>query len=182
MTPTSKLDALVLIDAAVHHVWAFNPGCLAAKVQFLSAERDGVEQITEILTSHNRIQTLHIVTQGNSESVQLGSTHLTLFNLDGYGWQLQQWGEALAPDGTIVLYGYSADSAANTNFALSAPFLDRLRLLTGANIVTATHQFHSNPLLLALLSPPPAAESSHRSAATALLHLFLKQCRAAMPQ
>jgi hypothetical protein len=141
----SSGSVLVLIDAPVYsQVLESFDGIFPvdAEVQILAAERDGVEQVTEILRMRE-VHTLHIVATNSAKSLQLGSTQLTLFNLDCYGWQLQQWGEALASDATIYLY--SCNDAANT--ALSAPFLHRLCLLTGANIMTADHAAHHDALL-----------------------------------
>lgn len=124
---------LVFIDATAHDLQLMADVAPEAEVLTLTAEQDGIEQITTALAGRSGLQTLHIVSFGGSGSLQLGSTQLTLFNLDRYGWQLQQWGESLVPGAEIVFYDFVGSAEAVTS-QFSAPFLNRLHLLTGANI------------------------------------------------
>lgn len=102
----------------------------------LAAEQDGILQITAALSQRIGLKSLHIVSSGNSGSLQLGAAQLTLFNLDRYGWELQQWGESLTAEAEIVLHQAAAEGF--TQF--SEAFLSRLQLLTGAKITLAKAQ------------------------------------------
>ncbi|MFM7423835.1 MAG: DUF4347 domain-containing protein [Elainella sp.] len=130
---------LVFIDATAHDLQLTAYVAPEAEVMILTAEQDGIEQITTALTGRSGLQILHIVSFSGSGSLQLGSTQLTLFNLDQYGWQLQQWGESLVPGAEIVFYDFVGSAEAVTS-QFSAPFLSRLRLLTGANIALMNRQ------------------------------------------
>ncbi len=107
---------------------------LAAKPELLNltAEQDGILQITAALSQRSGLSSLHLVSSGEAGSLQLGATQLTLFNLDRYGWELQQWGESLAAEAEIVLHeGWPIEGLASQ---FSGAFLSRLHLLTGAKI------------------------------------------------
>ena len=134
MERSLTLASLVFIDAAVSNHYVAQ-GSSKAESLVLRADQDGIDQITAALTACQSIRSLHIIALGSPSSLQLGSTYLTLFNLDRYGWQLQQWGEALAANAKIVLQSCQLP-AANTP-PVSRSLLTRLHLLTGANIVAS---------------------------------------------
>lgn len=140
MARSSTSTALVFIDSASDAYPILAAGDLPeAEWVFLDADRDGVEQITQVLANRSGLQSLHIVFSGSPGHLKLGSAQLTLFNLDHYGWQLQQWGEALGPNATILLYSANSAAANGAVVSLSVPFLIRLGLLTGANITPSRH-------------------------------------------
>jgi hypothetical protein len=130
---------LVFVDATAYDLQITADVAPSAEVLTLTADQDGIEQITAALAGRSGLQTLHIVSFGGSGSLQLGKTQLTLFNLDRYGWQLQQWGESLEPGAEIVFYDFVGSTEAVAS-QFSAPFLSRLRLLTGANIALLNQQ------------------------------------------
>lgn len=138
MAYRSPLTALVVIDPAVadackndNHI-LLQTSLADAEVLLLDAHRDGVTQITEALATLTNLERLHLVA-ASSDGLQLGSTKLTLFNLERYGWQLQQWGESFAPHAQMPVYGYQ-EADPTLIASLSAPFLNRLCLLTGAKV------------------------------------------------
>jgi hypothetical protein len=133
MARSSSLN-LVFVDATINALQIGTGNVVPqAEVLTLTADQDGIEQITAALAARSHIQSLHILSLGGSGSLQLGATQLTLFNLDRYGWQLQQWGESLIPGAEIVFHDLASTSDASTS-QFSAPFLNRLHLLTGAKI------------------------------------------------
>jgi hypothetical protein len=139
----SPLTALVVIDPVVADTCRNNYQILLqntlshAKVLMLDAHSDGVTQITKALANLTDLECLHLVA-ASFNGLQLGSTKLTLFNLDRYGWQLQQWGNSFTPKAEIRVYG---DQAADSSVisSLSTPFLNRLCLLTGAKVTVINH-------------------------------------------
>lgn len=136
MARSSTLTNLVFLDAALNTDQILIQKILPeAEVVVLDADRDGIEQITVALANRRGLQSLHIVFQGDPSSLQLGSTHLTLFSLDRYGWQLQQWGESLAANAQILLHCSETSNVGDPDMArLPMGLLNRLRLLTGARI------------------------------------------------
>ena len=137
--PTAILFVDPCVDLTVNHLSVL-PTQMASKAELLelAADQDGVEQITEALRERRGLQCLHIVASGGLGSLQLGTAQLTLFNLDRYGWELQQWGEALLAGAEIVFH--EELSAENGASQLSGGFLSRLHLLTGAKIRLAEAQ------------------------------------------
>jgi hypothetical protein len=138
MPRSSHPTALLFVDptASLPNL----PAQIAPKAELLAldADQDGVEQITMALSRRTGLQRLHIVSSCRAGSLQLGKTQLTLFNLDRYGWELQQWGESLAAEAEIVFHegaGLDADDlSSQVSGQFSSMFLNRLHLLTGAKI------------------------------------------------
>ncbi|MBW4466712.1 MAG: DUF4347 domain-containing protein [Pegethrix bostrychoides GSE-TBD4-15B] len=138
MPRSSQPTALLIIDAA-RPTWTAAVPCLpkghAPKLERLelAAEQDGILQVTAALSNRTGLKSLHIAASGQAGSLQLGTAQLTLFNLDRYGWELQQWGESLMTGAQIVLHEGTAGSTSQ----FSSAFLSRLQLLTGAKITVA---------------------------------------------
>jgi hypothetical protein len=126
---------LVFIDPAVEDASLMSSEIPAeAETITLDANRDGLEQMTEVLADCQGIDQLHIVSSGSLSSLQLGASYLTRFNLNRYGWHLQAWGEALAPHAQIVLHGCIAPSQQDITLS------QYLSLLTGAKVMLASHE------------------------------------------
>jgi hypothetical protein len=124
--------SLIFIDSALNNEQFLSTISLpAAETIVLDANRDGLEQITEVLAGRQGIGNLYIVSQGCASSLQLGSSYLTRFNLDRYGWHLQAWGEALVPNAHITLYACTAFGEHDQTL------VQRLSLLTSAQVSLA---------------------------------------------
>ncbi len=117
-TPLASSDRLEHVQSPNHLFW-------------LDLDLDGVEQITETLSLHDQLTSLHLVFQEGETALKLGTTVLQQKSLDKYGWQFQQWGEALATGATIVLHGLSE------TFEADQPVLQQWGLLVGASVVLA---------------------------------------------
>ena len=74
------------------------------EVWVLDAERDGVEQISDILARFRDVDTLHLVGPGTASAIQLGSTWLDPQSVAGYAGPIARWNEALAEGGTLLLH------------------------------------------------------------------------------
>jgi len=111
------------------------------RIFYLDAERDGVDQITEVLASCTDISSVHILSHGSSGSLILGSTHLGADNLDTYAGQLRLWGGALTEDADVLLYGCNVADG-----ELGMAFVSKLAELTGADIA-ASDDLTGHPLL-----------------------------------
>jgi RHS repeat-associated protein len=75
------------------------------EVCLLDPERDGVQQITQVLATRRLIETIHLVSHGSAGRIQLGSVDLSVESIDKYSLELQQWSEKLAPGAELVIYG-----------------------------------------------------------------------------
>lgn len=144
----STPNTLVFIDAAVDEAQSLANGVIpGAKVILLDPERDGVEQITEILKRRTNVSSVHIISHGSPGCLSIGTTQLCLDNLDRYVSDWQIWLAAFSPKSGIheasdlLLYGCNiADGE------VGVAFLKRLHQLTGANIAASTQRTGNSTL------------------------------------
>lgn len=96
---------IAFIDPTVPNYQTLLEG-IHPSIQFvvLDSNKNGVQQITDTLTD-GRYSAVHIISHGNSGSIQIGSSHLGYDNITEYPDELQQWRDALTPDADILLYG-----------------------------------------------------------------------------
>lgn len=71
----------------------------------LDAGRDGVREITRALAGYTGLDAVHILSHGSVGSLTLGSTRLDAATLRDHAVELAAWGDSLAEDGDILLYG-----------------------------------------------------------------------------
>ncbi|MBF0270121.1 MAG: DUF4347 domain-containing protein [Alphaproteobacteria bacterium] len=103
------------------------------EVHVLDANQDGLSQIAEALNGRSNIDAIHIVSHGAEGEVELGNMALSLSNLDPRGAELQQIASSLSANGDILLYGCDV-----ANGAIGNVFVERLGLITGADIAAST--------------------------------------------
>ncbi|MFN6536066.1 MAG: DUF4347 domain-containing protein [Nostoc sp. EkiNYC01] len=95
----------------------------------LSAQGDGVEQITGVLKQRQNVETVHIVSHGAPGCLYLGNSQLSLDTLKDYASQLQGCSrESL----NLVLYGCNVAAG-----DAGEEFLHKLHSLTGAKIAAS---------------------------------------------
>ncbi len=102
------------------------------KVVVLDANRNGVEQITEVLANYNNLDSVQILSHGDSAVLQLGNDSLDNGNIESYENQLQQWGKALSENGDILLYGCNVAQGEQ-----GQAFINRLGEMTAADIAAS---------------------------------------------
>jgi len=124
-------DPRALIDAAGP---ADGPGSVSnLEVVTIDSDGDGIAQITDYLLDARDIAAIHVFSHGASGSLQLGGARLDSDALDAYATQLAVWGEALAEDADILLYGCSVADGRQ-----GAAFVKDLAARTGADIAAST--------------------------------------------
>ena len=101
-------------------------------VILLDPNRNGIEQITEVIIKGN-YSNVHIVSHGNSGSLQIGKTLLNLQSLETYRPLLSQWAKALTDDAEILLYGCNVASDLQ-----GEQFVKQLSKITGKDIAAST--------------------------------------------
>ncbi len=127
---------IVIIDGSVDDIQQLlddlNASDRDVEVFVLDSERDGIDQITEILDGRSDVESLHIVSHGTDGGVQLGNFWLTEANLDGYAGQIASWQGSLAGEADILFYG--CDLAGNQ---AGQNLVESLSALTGADIAAS---------------------------------------------
>ncbi|MBC7819334.1 MAG: DUF4347 domain-containing protein, partial [Planctomycetaceae bacterium] len=98
---------LVFVDVAVEDYQTLLAGVdPRAEVFLLDANRDGVEQMLEVLSQRSGLNAIHIVSHGSMGELKLGQATLNLDSMhDRYAEQLGGIGQALAADADILIYG-----------------------------------------------------------------------------
>ena len=79
----------------------------------LSADEDGIEQITRSLSDLSGVDAIHIVSHGDGEGIQLGNTRLDLDSVSGYAGDIASWGQSLYGDADLLIYGCDLASTAD---------------------------------------------------------------------
>lgn len=76
-----------------------------SSVVVLDETRDGIEQISETLRDKSNVRSVHLLSHGNADQLNLGRTTLTSHNLAGYAGNISAWKNALSEDADLYLYG-----------------------------------------------------------------------------
>ncbi len=104
-----------------------------AEIVVLDADRDGVDQIAEVLAGRSDIAAVHIVSHGSQGQILLGNATLDAESMQGrYRDDLLTIGHALTADGDILIYG--------CDFAAGEIGLDAANILadiTGADVAAS---------------------------------------------
>ncbi|MBI5924824.1 MAG: DUF4347 domain-containing protein, partial [Aquabacterium sp.] len=99
----------------------------------IEADQDGVSVITDYLKAQNEpIDTIHVISHGDADGLQLGATRLDLITLTTRPGDISAWGEHLTDKADLLLYG--------CNLALGVEgreLVDQLGLLTGADVAAS---------------------------------------------
>ena len=74
-------------------------------VILLNSNRDGLRQVAEAMADVRNVDAIHFVSHGNSVAVQLGSTWLSVVNLNQYADELTTIGDSLSEGGDLLFYG-----------------------------------------------------------------------------
>ncbi|RCJ35362.1 hypothetical protein A6770_16185 [Nostoc minutum NIES-26] len=124
-----KTTSIIFIDDSVTNYEVLLKA-LVSKTEaiVLNSGRDGVEQITQVLSQRRGIESVHIVSHGSPGCVYLGNTQLSLSTLQRYTQNLQSW---LCP--SLLLYGCNVAAG-----DAGEEFIEKLHRLTGANIAAST--------------------------------------------
>ncbi|MBC2775525.1 DUF4347 domain-containing protein, partial [Rhizobium sp. AQ_MP] len=122
---------IVFVDARVQDLdtllSALDP---SVEIILLDADRDGVEQIADVMAEKAGVDAVHILAHGSAGQLQLGSGILNAETMDGvYAARLVNIGMSLSQDADILVYG--CDFGAGD---VGATVLTRLAYLTGADV------------------------------------------------
>ena len=103
------------------------------EVVMLDANQDGVAQIERALAGEHGLAAIHIISHGSDGEVEIGSTRLDAAQLALDQTRVARWGDALAADGDLLLYGCNTAQSASGQL-----FTRELSRLTGADVAAST--------------------------------------------
>jgi hypothetical protein len=115
-----KNQQIVFVDSAVEDWQSLAAGVKPGiEVILVYRTRDGIEQISEALQSRKGIESVHIISHGESGSLQLGQTKLNSDNLETYSDCLQRWFSSsvnsIQNQFEILLYGCNVAAGEKVN-------------------------------------------------------------------
>ena len=133
--PVTFTGEIAFIDSSLPNYLSLVAGVRSGvTVVVLEGDRDGIAQITKVLSSAKNISAIHLISLGDAGVLNLGATHLTTSSLDVYGASLQSWASALTPNADILLYG--SNTGAGT---VGTEFMQKFSQLTSADIAASTN-------------------------------------------
>jgi VCBS repeat-containing protein len=131
---TINQTQLVIIDSHVEAIalllQAIKP---EYRVEILDPDREGIAQISEILSHHTQIKSLHLVSHGQPGTLQLGKQWVSRTSLLENALTVLGWANAFAANANILLYGCEVAQGRQ-----GQQFISILSELTGANIAAST--------------------------------------------
>ncbi len=125
---------LVIIDGNLDNYQTLVSGIDNAEVIILDPTQDGIEQITEVLTNYQQLDSIQILSHGDSGSLQLGSSNLNVSNINSYSSDLATWSNSLTENGDILLFGCNLGSG-----IAGIDFITNLSQLTNADIAASNN-------------------------------------------
>ncbi len=129
---------IILIDAATPNyqqlLESMDPDKPGTDYQIfiLQSDRDGIEQIGEILGRFEGVDAIHLISHGNSTGLQLGNAWLGEASLDDNADAISSWARALSADADLLIYGCNL-AAGESGLRL----IDNLADLTGADVAAS---------------------------------------------
>ena len=116
---------LVFINSDLNNYQTLVSGVDRADVVILDSTQNGIEQITQVLTNYQQLDSIQILSHGDSGSLQLGSTILSNNNLDSYSSELTSWSDSLTEHGDILLFGCNVGAGAGIDLVTNLSHLTK---------------------------------------------------------
>ncbi len=79
----------------------------------LSADQDGVVQVTQTLSQLSGVDAVHLISHGDTQGIQLGNARLDVDTATGYAGEIASWANALDADADLLIYGCDLASTAD---------------------------------------------------------------------
>ncbi|MRR50604.1 MAG: DUF4347 domain-containing protein, partial [Rhodocyclaceae bacterium] len=102
------------------------------EVVVLDARHDGIAQVTDILSQHQRLSAIHVISHGASGNVGLAASRLDFDALTQRRASVETWSKSLRRGGDILLYGCNVAAG-----AVGIEFVKSLAEVTGADIAAS---------------------------------------------
>ncbi|MCW8924280.1 MAG: DUF4347 domain-containing protein, partial [Gammaproteobacteria bacterium] len=124
---------LVIIDGKVKDMTTLIKALpYGAEWLVLDNERDGIIQLAEIVSRHQNIQALHLLSHGEDGLLKLGNSELNQESLTRYRNQLNTLAVSMAPGADLLLYGCEVAKTAK-----GEQFIRALKAATGLDVVAS---------------------------------------------
>lgn len=124
--------SITFIDSGISDYETLIAGMEDTQIHILDSSQDAITQITNTLTGSTGIESLHILSHGNSGILDFAGNDLTDANLNSYSNQIESWGEALATDADILFYGCNLAAT-----DIGKQFVNQIGNLTQADVAAS---------------------------------------------
>ncbi|MEL6929811.1 MAG: DUF4347 domain-containing protein, partial [Cyanobacteria bacterium J06600_6] len=105
-TSDTNINNLIFIDKNISGLDSYlNYDSSTSQLIVLDAERNGIEQISEVLATQEDVSSIHLISHGEAGKINLGNTELSIKTWDANRDRLQEWSKSLTTDADIILYG-----------------------------------------------------------------------------
>ena len=98
----------------------------------LDNTRDGIEQISDVLSGYDSVDAVHIISHGVDGSIDLGATQFDLDALNANADEIGTWSGAFAESGDFLIYGCNLATSAD-----GQSFVDTLARLTETDVAAS---------------------------------------------
>ena len=102
------------------------------EVVVLDNARDGIKQITELLSGYDSLDAVHIISHGEDGSIDLGGSRLDAESLGRYANEIESWAKAFSEQGDLLIYGCNLAASAD-----GQSLVDRLASITGTDVAAS---------------------------------------------
>ncbi|MBX2862601.1 MAG: DUF4347 domain-containing protein [Leptolyngbyaceae cyanobacterium MAG.088] len=128
----SGLESIAFVDGNVAQADELLGDLQVDRVFLLNDQSSGIEQITQALAQYMNLDSVHILSHGDQEELQLGNAILGQHNLRGYQAELSSWQNAFSQNGDLLFYGCNV-AADDDGLA----FIEQISQLTQADVAAS---------------------------------------------
>ncbi|MEM7252470.1 MAG: LamG-like jellyroll fold domain-containing protein, partial [Pseudomonadota bacterium] len=136
--PASRRE-LVVIDASLpdldtlrHEILSHQSSRRHIDLVVIAPHENGLAAIGQILESQPKLNAIHVISHGESGTLQLGASRVDSTNLGEHGSTFVEWGESLTSDGDLLFYACDLGSGDR-----GMQFLRDLAALTDADVAAS---------------------------------------------
>ena len=98
----------------------------------LNANRSGIEQISDVLSTRANVASVHIIAHGEAGKLAIGNDMLDMQAMNGQAATIRGWARSLTDEADILLYGCRTGEG-----EIGRNFVVRLAQLTGADVAAS---------------------------------------------
>ncbi|MEP0913303.1 DUF4347 domain-containing protein [Leptolyngbya sp. GB1-A1] len=131
-SPKYSNQTLVVIDERVHNYQELQAGIIPGfQSVILDSSKDGIEQITQVLSRHPAFTNIHIISHGSPGCLYLGNGQVDFTTLKHYQKAIQAWFTS-STNSTLFIYGCNVAAG-----DAGEEFINILHQITGVKIIAS---------------------------------------------
>lgn len=129
----STAGTLVIVDPSVAEDFDFSSAIpKGADLVVLDRSSDAITQISDLLGSRSKLQSVHLISHGDSGQLRLGDQTVNAKTISARGGELADWGKAFVKGGDLLIYGCDVGSG-----SAGQSFLRQIAGVTGLDVAAS---------------------------------------------